>query len=426
MNVLILTPDAVGSTLLQRMLTIYMQFHEFDRPVINLHELTNGLEKYYSPEFNQEIVSKKKVETWHYYQTLEEITKLLSSVDHYKTSRLAQYHIVQREDPIQEQIPFYRYLDDNFFIIACQRRNLFEHALSLSLNKITKRLNVYSHNEKMDTFIDLYVNKVTISTQVFLNQLNSYRDYLVWSQRHFNIGSVFCYEEHLKDLEKYILNLPVFSSHKKLVTWKEKFDINVDDWNRCHHIPSDIGNLALSQPEALLRLKHGTEHQKINELISSYQHQALPEWPAVNTVEDFQSLPAEIKTRFNQMQTKSLTNYLPASTVEFYNKNLVAYRQVNSAIDRMKELDIIPTYPPIKKQKLAEKLFMIKNWRECLEIYNQWVNDNPGVCDFLSQEDIDQQINQEDQYWNNFSSRDDSSNLTQSVEQLEYQNGARP
>jgi hypothetical protein len=53
MNVLILTPDAVGSTLLQRMLAIYMQFHEFDRPVINLHELTNGLAKYYSPEFNR-------------------------------------------------------------------------------------------------------------------------------------------------------------------------------------------------------------------------------------------------------------------------------------------------------------------------------------------------------------------------------------
>ena len=48
MNVLILTPDGVGSTLLQRVLTISMQLHEFDRPVINLHELTNGLEKYYS------------------------------------------------------------------------------------------------------------------------------------------------------------------------------------------------------------------------------------------------------------------------------------------------------------------------------------------------------------------------------------------
>jgi plasmid replication initiation protein len=64
MNVLILTPDAVGSTLLQRMLTIYMQFHQLGRPVINLHELTNGLAKYYSPEFNQELVSKRAVKEW--------------------------------------------------------------------------------------------------------------------------------------------------------------------------------------------------------------------------------------------------------------------------------------------------------------------------------------------------------------------------
>ena len=91
MNVLILTPDAVGSTLLQRMLTIYMQFHDFGRPVINLHELTNGLARYYSPEFNQELVSKYALKTWGYHQSLPQVVEMLSSVDHYKTSRLAPY-----------------------------------------------------------------------------------------------------------------------------------------------------------------------------------------------------------------------------------------------------------------------------------------------------------------------------------------------
>ena len=109
MNVLILTPDAVGSTLLQRMLTIYMQFHAFGRPVINLHELTNGLARYYSPEFNQELVSKHTVEKWGYHQSLEQVVEMLSSVDHYKTSRLAHYHLVRRGDSIAEQIPFYNY-----------------------------------------------------------------------------------------------------------------------------------------------------------------------------------------------------------------------------------------------------------------------------------------------------------------------------
>ena len=65
MNILILTPDSVGSTLLQRVLTIYMQFQQFDKPVINLHELSNGLTKYYSPEFNRELLGKKN-DKWGY------------------------------------------------------------------------------------------------------------------------------------------------------------------------------------------------------------------------------------------------------------------------------------------------------------------------------------------------------------------------
>lgn len=58
MNVLVLTPDAVGSTLLQRLITVYMQFHEYDKPVINLHELTNGIINYYNQDFNRELLGK--------------------------------------------------------------------------------------------------------------------------------------------------------------------------------------------------------------------------------------------------------------------------------------------------------------------------------------------------------------------------------
>ena len=70
MNVLILTPDRVGSTLLQRLITVYMNMHEFDRPVINLHELTNGLMKYYNPVFNCEVLGKPDNRPWGYYQKL--------------------------------------------------------------------------------------------------------------------------------------------------------------------------------------------------------------------------------------------------------------------------------------------------------------------------------------------------------------------
>jgi hypothetical protein len=66
----------------------------------------------------------------------------LQTVDHYKVARLAQYHIRRREDTIEDQLPFYQYLNDNFFIISCRRQNVFEHAISQTINKITKKLNV--------------------------------------------------------------------------------------------------------------------------------------------------------------------------------------------------------------------------------------------------------------------------------------------
>ena len=144
-NVLILTPDRVGSTLLQRLVTVYMLRKGGDKPIINLHELTNGLMKYYSPLFNQEVLGKSSDgKDWGYYQSLTEITELLNSVDHFKTSRLAHYHIKGRQDTMAEQVPFYNYLNDNFYIISCRRDNLFEHALSWVIQSHSKRLNVYS------------------------------------------------------------------------------------------------------------------------------------------------------------------------------------------------------------------------------------------------------------------------------------------
>ena len=41
MNTLILTPDGVGSTILQRLVTMALYLEKV--PVVNTHELTNGL-----------------------------------------------------------------------------------------------------------------------------------------------------------------------------------------------------------------------------------------------------------------------------------------------------------------------------------------------------------------------------------------------
>lgn len=69
MNILILTPDRVGSTLLQRLITVYANAADKNNLTINLHELTNGIEKYYNDKFGKEVLGKKE-NRWGYYQTL--------------------------------------------------------------------------------------------------------------------------------------------------------------------------------------------------------------------------------------------------------------------------------------------------------------------------------------------------------------------
>ena len=139
-----------------------------------------------------------------------------SSVDHYKTSRLAHYHIRNRQDPIDQQIPFYQYLNDNFYIISCRRHNVFEHALSWTLSKITKKLNVYSHQEKINTFSKIYQDKITVDLQVMTGYLRAYKSYLEWVETNFAVSRYFDYETHMPDLEKFILNLDIFHGPQRL------------------------------------------------------------------------------------------------------------------------------------------------------------------------------------------------------------------
>ena len=395
MNVLILTPDAVGSTLLQRMLTIYMQFHEFDRPVINLHELTNGLAKYYSPEFNQEIVSKKAVKDWGYFQTLQQVVELLSSVDHYKTSRLAHYHIRRRGDTIEQQIPFYNYLNENFYIIACRRANVFEHAASMSLNRITKKLNVYDPYEKLSTFFDIFKSGVQIDTGVFVKQLNDYKRYLEWSDQYFNIASYFNYEQDVPKLENFILDLPIFSNQPQRITWQTNFGMSFNTWNKMHYTRSNIGNLIAESRDAVDQL---VLSQK--DYTKYYQQHAWPEWPAITTSDDINNLPVDIKKELTQniIRRDGLESLLTQEQQQRLAPLKQGYTQAQHTINQMIDLGIITSGPPIKKQTLLEKSQIIKNFQQLVEIYNNWLESNPNAGIPMTTETVTD--NTESAFWN--------------------------
>ena len=370
MNVLILTPDRVGSTLLQRLITVYMNAHAFDKPVINLHELTNGIMKYYSPTFNQEVLGKFDDRTkWGYYQTLEEITELLNSVKHYKTTRLAHYHIKKRQDTIASQVPFYEYLNQNFFIISAQRDNLFEHGLSWCIANESKKLNVYSHQEKVDTFADIYRNKITIDTISLVKYLDQYVDYLAWVDNHFDVNSYFKYDKDMSRLEEYILNLSIFSSQAKKKSWNDIFEIEFKDWNKCHYLISDLSGISNQLPAPdVPKLTYENKNTSIENL----QLQSLSK--------------TEIPRSLSLIDQKFLKEAGPK------------YQRAHTAINELVENKVLVTPVPIKLQTMLEKKLLVKNFSECVDVYNNW-SAKKGVGIQYSDSDLQETMKQEIQSW---------------------------
>jgi hypothetical protein len=342
MNVLILTPDRVGSTLLQRLLTVYMQRKDFGKPVINLHELTNGLINYYNESFQQEILGKPHGTKWGYFQSLPEITDMLDSADHFKTARLAKYHINARQDNIDDQIKFYEYLNDNFYIISCRRKNLLEHGLSWAIHAHSKKLNVYSPQEKINTFEHIYKDGITISREGFEGHLYSYVQYINWSDTYFNVQSYFNYDTHVHNIEDYVLNLDFMRGHEDC-QWQSMFGQNFSDWNACHRL---LPNLFLRQETNLSELGYNAK-------------------PWQDYSGNTSMLPANLQSvAVTEQEHKFLSEQLPAysNTIQYMN-DLQKHR-------------ILVTGIPLKLQSLQEKKQLIRNFDQCVEWYNQWVDKN--------------------------------------------------
>ena len=383
MNVVILTPDRVGSTLLQRLLTIYMLRREFDKPVINLHELTNGLEKYYNPLMQQEVLGKPRGTDWGYYQTLGEVEELLKSVEHYKTSRMAHYHIVNRQDTIAEQIKFYEFINNNFFIISCRRKNLFEHALSWAIHAHSKTLNVYSAQNKINVFYDLYNNGVTTTREAFNNYLNKYKEYITWTDTYFNVQSYFNYDTDVHNIEEYILNLD-FMKAPANNTWKDMFGQDFTTWNTCHRM---LPNLVLNKSSK-------TDTVPVKLLVTALETTTWdklkgPDWP--DTVDDYmvnkEQYPVAIQSEISGLFDER-TIQVTQQEHDFLKTNLNTYVSSNSQIVKLVDDGFLVTGIPLKLQSLKEKKSIIKNFDQCIIWYNEWVTKNNFGTIFLDADKV--------------------------------------
>ena len=140
MNVLILTPDTVGSTLLQRITTLALHLNKED--VVNCHELTNGL-----------MVKSNKIYknfSLNYSQTLDDVSNVLEQSKSSLVSRLAKYHLDNRKDHVVLQKKFYKFLKNfNDKILVCRRKNIFEYAMASSIKNKSQVLNVYQKKHRV-------------------------------------------------------------------------------------------------------------------------------------------------------------------------------------------------------------------------------------------------------------------------------------
>jgi len=209
MNYLILTPDGVGSTILQRLLTIHLHMNKND--VVNIHELTNGL------KIRNEVVGKDF--DLKYTQTLDDIEKILKLSKKEKSivGRLAKYHMDNRNDDLESQKIFYSFID-NFFQhrVVCLRKNVFEYALSWSIRQKSGVKNIESKTDRQKV---LQVERV--DEDYFLRKCKEYVSYMGWIENFQPTESVY-YEDLITNTDSVLEKLSGVKS-----TFKETFGITL-------------------------------------------------------------------------------------------------------------------------------------------------------------------------------------------------------
>jgi uncharacterized protein YktA (UPF0223 family) len=229
---------------------------------------------------------------------------------------------------------------------------------------------VYSPQEKINDFQQIYANGITISREGFEKHLNNYVKYINWSDTYFNIQSYFNYDIDMNNIEDYILNLDFMQGHRNN-RWSDMFGQDFLTWNACHRL---IPNLFLRDNSNIKNAKTLTIGTG-NITNQNWEQIRGPDWP--NTYSEFnkQELPITIQNEITSrlsMQTTKVTK----DEYNFLTDNLPAYKNTISQIEKLKDDGFVVTGIPLKLQSLQEKKQVIKNFNECIDWYNNWVDKN--------------------------------------------------
>jgi len=258
MNFLILTPWAVGSSIIQRILTL--AFYLKNISVVNTHELVEGIEVK-----NGMLLNTNKKE---YSQSLEQITQILKQYSS-KTilvSRLSKYAIDNRKDSLQDQKNFFLFLD-NFYSkkILCIRENIFEYALSWSIRNKSGLQNIFNKNDKEKV---LQVSEV--DEDYFLMKCYEYVNHQKWIEQNFKNIKKISYENMVTNTDNVIEELTGIEKDM----FKQKFGFALAEilkieyeYIRSLTNKKNFINLEISKKKALLKYKTINEKMQINQII---------------------------------------------------------------------------------------------------------------------------------------------------------------
>ena len=94
-----------------------------------------------------------------------------------------------------------------------------------------------------------------------------------------------------------------------------------------------------------------------------------------------------------------LSELLPADHQDFLNQHQHNYQHALTDISNMVQTGIIISPPPVKKQTLAEKKHIIKNYNYLLTVYNQWIVLNPDIGLPLEESTLNQFAQAERDRW---------------------------
>jgi len=311
MNYLVLTPDGVGSTYLQRALTVYLNSSGLE--YYNTHELLNGLAL--DEDNNLHKVRKGRIAEEKlivgYSQSLEEIVKLIKRNEGNLVSRIAQYHVEDRlagkwpywinslsekgnrdlaeRNKNEDYTEFYDTCRNNYDKIFYCTRDPFEYALSWSIRIITGKLNVYSIKERIETHGE-NVTYDDIDLDFMTTKLDQYERYIYWVKDNFKDAVEIKYDDMYTNIDSVLSNITELD-YKMLNTW----GTSLQDYNTLLYKMSMIYNPALDYSDKLI------EYQKILVKQNKLFHSGMP-----------------IKMTTLQDKSKRVSNFV--SCLETYNK----------------------------------------------------------------------------------------------------------